>query len=102
MPADNEERKAHWRPHVEAWEASGLSAKRFCEDNALPYWQFLYWSKRLRPAQPTSLANAFTRVVPVASPGVAQGLHITLPSGVRISGIDASNVDLLATVLVQL
>lgn len=102
MPADNEERKAHWCPHVEAWEASGLSAKRFCENNGLPYWQFLYWSKRLRPAQHPSPPNAFTRVVPVGNPSVAQGLHITLPNGVRISGIDADNVNLLATVLVQL
>ncbi len=103
MPVDTEERKAHWRPQVEAWQASGLSAKRFCKDNALPYWQFLYWAKKLYPPKPpTAPANAFTRVMPIASPGAAQGLQITLPNGVRISGIDSDNVALLATVLDQL
>jgi len=103
MPIDTEERKAHWRPQVEAWQASGLSAKRFCEDNALPYWQFLYWAKKLQPPKPPrSPANAFARVMPVASSGIAQGLQITLPNGVRVSGIDGSNVALLATVLDQL
>ena len=103
MSVDTEERKAHWRPHVEAWQASGLSAKQFCKDNSLPYWQFLYWAKKLHPpTPPTSPANAFTRVMPVASPGAAPGLQITLPNGVRISGIDSDNVDLLSTVLDQL
>ena len=103
MSVDNEERKDHWRPQVEAWQASGLSAKRFCKDNAPPYWQFLYRAKKLQPPMPpTSPANELTRVIPVASSGVAQALQITLPNGVSISGIDGSNVGLLATVLDQL
>ena len=101
MSARSEERKAYWAPHIEAWQASGLSAHRFCKDNALPYSQFLYWVDKLRPAAAPSPASSFTRVVPLSDPAPT-GLHILLPSGVRISGIDAGNVALLHRVLGQL
>jgi len=102
MPADNEERKDYWRPHVEAWQASGLSAKRFCKDTTLPYGQFLYWAGKLRPSAALPPASGFTRVVPRSGAAAPEGLHITLPNGLRIGGIDAGNVELLGTLLAQL
>ena len=101
MPADNEERRAYWHPQIEAWQASGVSAKRFCTEHSLPYSQFLYWARKQLPRSAPGPASSFTRVV--AQPSVAApGLQITLPNGVQIGGIDAQNVDLLGTVLAQL
>ena len=102
MSADNEQREDYWRPHVEACQASGLSAKRFCRDNALPYGQFLYWAGKLRPSAATPPASGFTRVVPRSGAVTLEGLHITLPNGLRIGGITAGNVELLSTPLAQL
>jgi hypothetical protein len=102
MAARKEERSAYWSPHVERWKSSGVSAKRFCQDNELPYWQFLYWSKELRQQERGAAPSAFTRVVPVADTAASQGLHVTLPNGVRIGGIDAGNVGLAAELLAQL
>ncbi len=102
MSADNEERQVYWQPHVEAWQASGLSAKRFCKGNALPYGQFLYWAGKLRPAAAQSTASGFTRVLPLSGAAAPEGLHITLPNGLRIGGINAGNVELLGTLLTQL
>ena len=102
MAKENEERKAQWQPHVEAWQASGLSARRFCSERSLPYSRFLYWASKFRsPATATPTGN-FARVVPVERVPDTPGLQITLPSGVRIGGIDADNIALLPQLLAQL
>jgi hypothetical protein len=102
MPADNEDRKAYWRPHVDQWQSSGLSAKRFCQDHALPYSQFLYWANKLRPENTRPRQGGFVRVVPSQDNAAAQGLFLALPNGVRIGGIDAGNVSLIPQLLEQL
>lgn len=102
MANDNEERKAQWQPHVEAWQASGLSARRFCSERSLPYSRFLYWAGKFRSPATTMPTSHFTRVVPVGRISDAAGLQITLPSGLRISGIDEDTVALLPQLLAQL
>lgn len=102
MATENEERKAQWQPHVDAWQASGLSARRFCSERSLPYSRFLYWASKFRAPSTAMPTSNFTRVVPVGRTPDTPGLHITLPSGVRISGVDADNVDLLPRLLAQL
>ncbi len=99
-PTDN--RAAYWQPHIDAWRASGLSAKRFCSQHSLPYGQFLYWSrKHSGVAGHLPASGAFARVVPVAGTRPS-GLTISLPGGVQIGGIDADNVALLQRILAQL
>lgn len=101
-PSPPAERAAYWQPHIEAWQASGLSAKRFCRQHALPYGQFLYWSRKdIGVAGHAPVSGAFARVVPVASTR-PNGLTINLPGGVQIGGIDANNVALLQRILAQL
>ncbi|MFT7287230.1 MAG: hypothetical protein ACI87W_001343 [Halieaceae bacterium] len=101
MPANNEERAAYWHPHVEAWQASGVSARRFCTEHSLRYSQFLYWARKQLPRSAPAPASSFTRVVAQRS-AAALGLQITLRSGVQIGGVDAGNVELLRSVLAQL
>lgn len=101
-PPTPTDRAAYWQPHIEAWQASGLSVKRFCREHALPYGRFLYWSRKQcipTPAKPSP--SAFTRVVPVAQ-SQSGGLIISLPGGIQIGGIDADNVALLQRILPQL
>jgi len=102
MATENEERKAQWQPHVDAWKASGLSARRFCSERSLPYSRFLYWASKFRSPAAAAPTGNFTRVVPVGRTSDAPGLQITLPSGVRIGGIDVDTVALLPQVLAQL
>jgi hypothetical protein len=102
MSVRNNERKTQWASQIEAWQASGLSARRFCKDNALPYSRFLYWANKRQPPAVSASASGFARVVPLLNPSAPTGLYITLPSGVRISGIDMDNVELLHRVLGQL
>ena len=102
MANENEERKARWQPHVEAWQASGLSARRFCSERSLPYSRFLYWASKFQSPATTTPTSNFARVVPVGHIPDTPDLQITLPSGVRIGGIVAYNVELVGRLLAQL
>ena len=104
MPKPNLELAAYWQPHIEAWQASGLSAKRFCREHSLSYGRFLYWSAKQRPgAVPAAgTPNAFARVVPLGEGVAGQGLQVYLPGGMQIRGIDADNVELVGRLLAQL
>ena len=104
MSTHQTDRTAHWQSLIDRWQSSGVSARRFCREHELSYSQFLYWAGKLQPdarRKPTP-TTGFTRVVPLNSVTTEAGLHITLPSGVRIGGIDAQNVNLLSTLLAQL
>lgn len=35
-----------WTEHIQQWAASGLSRRRYCNDNGLSYWTFREWQKR--------------------------------------------------------
>jgi hypothetical protein len=98
-PAGN---AVYWQPHIQAWKASGLSARRFCQEQSLPYGRFLYWMHKQSDHESSKTStSAFTRVVPVSGSG-PRGLTIHLPGGIEIGGIDADNVVLLQRILAQL
>jgi hypothetical protein len=77
----------------------------YCQQQSLTYCRFVYWRKKLaepehgsdRPAPP-----GFARVA--AAPGVdsPEGLRVSLPGGVSITGLHAGNIELLSAVLRQL
>ena len=64
-----------WRQGVEEWRASGLTARRFCEERGLNRRTLSRWSARLRPeaASPSSVRLVLARAPPgfVLSPGVS-------------------------------
>lgn len=47
MGANERKRSAQfWTEHIRQWAASGLSRRRYCNDNGLSYWTFREWQKR--------------------------------------------------------
>jgi len=44
----NEEKKQFWQTHVDQWKESNLSQKKYCESNAVSYWNFRTWHRRLQ------------------------------------------------------
>jgi hypothetical protein len=54
---DRAQREAHWREHVGAWRASGLSRKAYCAAHGLSIDSLGYWQQRLSSAQPTVRAS---------------------------------------------
>lgn len=47
MEASEKKRSAQfWADHIRRWTASGLSRRRYCNENGLSYWTFREWQKR--------------------------------------------------------
>ncbi len=56
-----EAKVSYWQEMVAIQEASGLSARQFCERQGLVLSQFYYWRRRLR-------ADSFSSISPSADP----------------------------------
>ena len=99
------EREQVWHQHITDWQASGLSGMAYCKQQSLTYCRFVYWRKRLTEpelALDEAAPSGFARVATVPSAEASQGLTLSLPSGVSITGLHAGNVDVLGAVLRQL
>lgn len=96
------ERHHFWQQTLADWVDSGLSGAAFCREHALGYYQFSYWRKKLRGQAESQGGAGFTRVAPMADADTADGLTVSLPGGVSITGLHAGNVKLLSAVLSQL
>ena len=101
--------RAHvWQQHINDWHTAGVSGSLYCKQQSLIYHQFVYWRRKLSAikAYPTpgeAEANSgFARVVSVPGPGTTDGLTVSLPGGVSITGLHAGNIELLGAVLRQL
>jgi hypothetical protein len=101
--------RAHvWQQHITDWEASGVSGSAYCKQQSLVYHQFVYWRRKLAltddSLEQEQAATGFARVVsgPVVSTGRVDGLTVSLPGGVSITGLHAGNIELLDAVLRQL
>lgn len=91
-----------WQHTLTEWAASGLSGAAFCRERTLSYHQFSYWRRKLGAEGESQASAGFARVAPVADTDAAQGLTVSLPGGVSITGLHADNVELLGAVLSQL
>jgi len=101
--------RAHvWQQHITDWQASGVSGSAYCKQQSLVYHQFVYWRRKLVLTEDfleqEQAATGFARVVsaPSVGIGVADGLTVSLPGGVSITGLHAGNIELLGAVLRQL
>ena len=112
----DQELSEYWYSQVVAWQASGLSCRAFCDQQNLVYHRFAYWRKKYQTREPPSpkghaKKGGFTQVVMAAStqnpPAKnslpdSQSLTVTLPNGIAISGLQASNIAWLGALLEQL
>ncbi|MBU2874669.1 IS66 family insertion sequence element accessory protein TnpA [Marinobacter salexigens] len=99
------ERKRAWQRHITDWQASGLSGMAYCKQQSLTYCQFVYWRKKLINPEPVSdepAMSGFARAAPIPGADSPEGLTVSLPGGVSITGLHAGNVELLSAVLRQL
>ena len=51
--AENEEKRRHWKEHIDAWSSSGKTQIAYCQEHNLSRHRFQYWKKRLhKPSKP--------------------------------------------------
>ena len=101
--------RAHvWQHHIADWQASGVSGSVYCKQQSLVYHQFVYWRQKLAPTEDSreqeQAVTGFAWVVSAPGVGIggADGLTVSLPGGVSITGLHAGNIELLGAVLRQL
>jgi hypothetical protein len=99
-----DERKRYWTEHFARWERSGLSQRRYCEQQRLSLSTFTLWRRRLATAPtkpcvdivPIPVAHA-ARAVLLGSPSP---LTVLLDGGrYRIEVGDGVSAELLRVVL---
>ncbi|EWH01125.1 IS66 family insertion sequence element accessory protein TnpA [Halomonas sp. BC04] len=100
------DRERFWQQQIGDWQASGLSGIAYCKQHSLTYHRFVYWRKKLTDSghypNETSTVTGFARVAPVSGVAATDGLTVSLPGGVSITGLHAGNIELLGAVLRQL
>jgi len=102
---------SYWQNQVVEWQRSNLSVAAYCRRHQVTYHKFLYWRSKLdRSSLSEPLAkevSGFTRVVSqrvdVSEFTTSQpALTVTLPNGIKVDGLYASNISLLGDILRQL
>jgi len=91
-----------WASHIQSWQKTQQSQSAYCRDHDLNYHRFTYWRRKLvnqaslarHPAQ----RSGFIPVEPCSSVA-AQNLTATLPNGVLLQGITASNLTVVKQLL---
>jgi hypothetical protein len=94
MPSPTNPRRrtlAQGRALIAAWQASGLSARAFCQARHLSLSRIDFWKRRLRQLDQaesaTAPSSAFIQVQspPPARPAPTTSINATLPNGLIVA-----------------
>lgn len=80
---NNDQKIEFWSNHSRAWENSGLSRKKYCENEMLSYWSFRTWYAKLKPEY--SKSKKFIKIQnsnPIRFS--EQKIEISISSGIKI------------------
>ena len=92
----------HWASLIQGWQKTQQSQSAYCRDHDLNYHRFTYWRRKLvkqaSPARHRIQRSGFIPVEPCPSVP-AQSLTATLPNGVLLQGITASNLTVVKQLL---
>ena len=95
-----------WHQHVINWQTSGFSGQAYCKQQSLTYHQFVYWRKKYADSNQDSELTERPGFAKVAAADHTlprqEGLSISLPNGMAISGLHGDNIHLLGAILEQL
>lgn len=101
----NPDQHVYWQQTLSEWQASGLSGAAYCKQLSLSYHRFVYWRRKLNGRADRNKSQAqsgFVRVDPVSKDWSTDGLTVSLPGGISITGLHAGNIELLGALLRQL
>jgi transposase len=100
--ARDEEKERQWRRWIGEWQASGLSARAFCQRRGLTVASFYAWRRVLQRRAAEQVVFAPVQVVTDAAPAQTSALEVVLTDGrtVRVApGFDAATLRRLLAVL---
>ena len=74
----SEKNSSYWLKHFVESQASGLSAREYCDRNSLSLGAFYYWRKKLKKLSlPAKVSRPFVQVLPKERLGVLSHLMVT-------------------------
>jgi hypothetical protein len=89
-----------WKAHSEAWKASGITQRAYCEQEGISYRSFIHHHHRLTSQSKKIPLNFIeAKAEPAVISSHSTGLQLMLPNGIRISIGSEINPELLQTVL---
>jgi len=81
---NREEKISFWGKHLEACKVSGLSQKKYCEKNAISYWNFKTWYSKLK----TELVSEQNKFIKIKSGGTDMAysgkIELIFPNNIKI------------------
>ena len=93
----------YWQEHIEAWRSGSDSQVAYCKAHDLVYHRFVYWRRKCDTAMPApdvrKISGGFAKVI--CEPEVDTGLTLSLPNGLVLRGINATNVSVVHQLLDQ-
>ena len=95
------EKKTYWTNHLREWKASGLTQIAYCECEKTKAHQLTYQKNKLDGKAKNVGPSRFASVAVLPSPS-PDGLIITFPCGIQLSGIDSSNLSMTRQLVEQL
>ena len=95
---------AYWQRQIDQWKSSGQSQVKFCQTNDLSYHRFVYWRRKVERGrdgrQDKRESGGFATVD--YRDDANCGLTLSLPNGLVLRGISASNVSVVRQLLEHL
>lgn len=96
----SETSRQEWETWVELWRESGKPAATWCRENALPYWKFNYWRKRLASIASTRESQTASPFALVSAPDAEERAGVVLEiGGVRLNVFRGFDPEVLASVI---
>ena len=84
------EKQGYWSDQNKQWESSGLSQKKFCEQQGLNYRHFVHWrgliNTKVKKSEPKLLkvSATSTSLVNPTLRAVESTLEVLLPTGIKL------------------
>jgi hypothetical protein len=92
-----------WLSLIEAWQASDLTQKQFCSQQAIAYSAFHYWFKKFREDKSLPAPGPVFIPVKVTSPSTKSiagaAIELVMPDGRRVNFHQGVEVEFLRGLL---
>ena len=92
-----EENVKYWKSHVEAYRNSGLSQKKYCEQEKISYWSMNHWKRKIDPERNRLLEIPLSLVDSLSKSN--KEIELTLEDRIRISIPERFSEDTLKKIL---
>ena len=82
-----------WQDQIESWSKSGVTQRRYCEDNKLSFSSFTYWRGKQQVKK-----TAANKWLPIKVTAPSSTISVILPGNIRLEVAASSLAEVLPVV----